>query len=281
MSLSIFALVIAASFFQAWWNFHLKKIEVDKAAFLFVGWLSLGVVSVPLSWLLVDQPLHPDWWHFVLATGLIQGMYLVVLSTAYTLADVSLVFPLARGLSIALTTISLVVFAGAPVNGVGLTGIGIIFLGSLVLAFRNWSSEKTRKAMMLALVIALLVSSYTVIDSFGAQKIPIVFYIAIMNVVAPLFALPWLYKTKRKDFVYVFKHHLLLAFLVGLAGSAAYLIVVWAYSFAPAPYVLALREVSIVIAAMLGIRYLHEPITRLKMLGIALILSGILLIKLA
>ncbi len=281
MSYGIFLLVIAASFFQAWWNFHLKKVNVDKSAFLFVGWLSLGVVAVPLSLFFLEKPLDPSWWHFVLATGLIQGMYLVVLSTAYTLADVSLVFPLARGLSIALTTVALVVFAKLPVNQVGVAGIAIIFFGSMLLAFRHWTSEKTRKAMMLAVVIALLVSSYTVLDSFGAKKIPIVFYVAIMNIVAPLAALPWLYQSKKKDFIFVFKNHLLLAFLVGLAGSAAYLIVVWAYSFAPAPYVLALREVSIVIAAVLGILYLKEPVTRLKIAGIAFILAGILLIKLA
>ncbi len=281
MSLSIFLLIIAASFFQAWWNFHLKKVKVDKSAFLFVGWLSLGVVSVPISLFFMDKPLDPTWWHFVLATGLIQGMYLVVLSTAYTLADVSLVFPLARGLSIALTTVTLVVFAKLPVNQVGVVGICVIFFGSMLLAFRHWTSEKNRQAMMLAVVIAILVSSYSVLDSFGAQKIPIVFYVAVMNIVGPLAALPWLYHSKKNDFVFVFKNHLFLAFLVGLAGSAAYLITIWAYSFAPAPYVLALREVSIVIASVLGILYLKEPLTRLKIAGIGFILIGILLIKLA
>ncbi len=281
MSFGIFLLVIAASFFQAWWNFHLKKVNVDKSAFLFVGWLSLGIVSVPFSLFFMDKPLDPSWWHFVLATGLVQGIYLVALSTAYTLADVSLVFPLARGMSIALTTITLVVFAKLPVSVVGMIGIGVIFTGAMLLAFRNWSTEKTRKAMLLAVGIALLVSSYTVIDSFGAKKIPLFFYVAIMNIAAPLSALPWLYRSKKNHFVYVFKNHLLLAFLVGLAGSAAYLIVVWAYSFAPAPYVLALREVSIVMASLLGIIYLKEPVTRLKITGIAFILAGILLIKLA
>jgi drug/metabolite transporter (DMT)-like permease len=206
---------------------------------------------------------------------------LVVLSTAYTLADVSLIFPLARGLSIALTTVALIVFAGSPANVYGVSGIVVIFFGAMLLAFRHLTSQKSRTAMMLALVIGMIVSSYTVLDSFGAQKIPSFFYVAVMNIAAPLFALPWLYQTKTKDFIYVFKNHLLLAFLVGLAGSGAYLIVIWAYQFAPAAYVLALREVSIVITALLGVIYLKEPLTRLKVAGITLILLGILLIKLA
>ncbi len=281
MSVGVFALVIAASLFQAWWNFHLKKVQVDKAAFLFVGWLVFGIIAVPLSFFFVDKPFDPSWWHFVLATGLIQGLYLVTLSTAYTLADVSLIFPLARGLSIALTTVALVVFAGYPINAYGVSGITVIVIGAMLLAFRHLNNQQSRMGMMLAVVIGVLVSSYSVLDNFGAQKIPIVFYVAVMNIVAPLFALPWLYQSKRKDFVFIFKNHLGLAFLVALAGSAAYLIVVWAYTRAPAHYVLALREVSIVIATVMGVVYLKEPITRLKAVGIALILLGIVLIKLA
>ena len=281
MSLSVFLLVIAASFFQSWWNFHLKKITVDKAAFLFVGWFIFGLIAVPISLLFLEKPISPDWWHFVLATGLIQGLYLVVLSTAYTLADVSLIFPLARGFSIALTTVTLVMFAGQPINLLGAAGIAVIVTGAVVLSLRQLSSQKSRRGVLMALVIGVLVASYSVLDSFGAQKIPIVFYVAVMNVVAPLFALPWLYQTKKKDFVLVFKHHLPLALAVAFAGSAAYLIVVWAYTEAPPHYVLALREISIVLTTILGVVYLKEPMTRLKTLGITLIVLGILFIKLA
>jgi drug/metabolite transporter (DMT)-like permease len=281
MSLAVFALVIAASFFQSWWNFHLKKIHVDKSAFLFVGWLVFGLIAVPLSFLFIDKPFDANWWHFVLATGLIQGLYLVVLSTAYTVADVSLIFPLARGLSIALTTIALVVFAGQPISSMGVLGITTVVFGAFLLSIRHLSSQKTRMGVLMALVIGLLVASYSVLDSFGAQKIPIVFYVAVMNISAPLFALPWLYQSKKQDFVLVFKNHLFVALLVAFAGSAAYLIVVWAYTKAPPHYVLALREVSIVITTLLGVVYLKEPMTRLKASGIAFILLGILLIKLA
>ncbi len=281
MSLSVFALVIAASFFQSWWNFHLKKVTVDKSAFLFVGWLVFGLIAVPISLFFMEKPLSPDWWHFVIATGLIQGLYLVVLSTAYTLADVSLIFPLARGFSIALTTITLVVFAGQPINIWGGAGICVVVLGALVLSLRHLTSQKTRMGVLMALVIGLLVASYSVLDSFGAQKIPIVFYVAVMNISAPLFALPWLFQSKKKDFVIVFRQHLPLALAVAFAGSAAYLIVVWAYTKAPPHYVLALREISIVLTTVLGVVYLKEPMTRLKTLGITLIVLGILLIKLA
>lgn len=281
MSLNVFALVIAASLLQAWWNFHLKKVQVDKAAFLMVGWFIFGLISTPLSLFFIDKPFDPSWWHFVLATGMIQGLYLIALSTAYTLADVSLIFPLARGLSIALTTVALVLFVGYPIDGTGFCGIGFIFVGAMTLAFRHFSSQQSRVAMSLAVVIGILISSYSVLDSFGAQKIPIIFYVCVMNVVAPVFAFPWLYNIKKNHFVYVWKNHLGLSVLVALAGSVPYLIVIWAYTMAPPHYVLALREISIVITSALGIYYLKEPINRQKVIGILFILLGILLLKLA
>jgi drug/metabolite transporter (DMT)-like permease len=163
----------------------------------------------------------------------------------------------------------------------GVLGISTVVFGALLLSIRHLSSHKTRMGVLMALVIGVLVASYSVLDSFGAQQIPIVFYVAAMNISAPLFALPWLYQSKKQDFVVVFKNHLFVALLVAFAGSAAYLIVVWAYTKAPPHYVLALREVSIVITTLLGVVYLKEPMTRLKASGIAFILLGILLIKLA
>lgn len=270
-----------ASFFQAWWNFHLKKVEVDKSAFLFVGWLSLGIVATPLSWIFLPQPLADGWWNYALGTGVLQGLYLIVLSEAYARADVSVVFPLSRGISVAFATLALVLFARQPVSWVGGLGTFIIVAGSLILSFKKGISTRTRDGVLLAVVNGAIVASYSVLDSFGAHQVPIVFYVSLMNLIAPLSALPWLYGRKKRDFVVVFKNHLVLAFLVAAAASGAYLVVVWAFLWAPPHYVLALREISIVIAALLGIRYLGEPVTRSKVAGIALILSGILLIKLA
>lgn len=281
MSFTIFGLVVLTSVFQAWWNFQVKKVEADKAAFLIVGWFFFGIVATPLSLFFLDKPFEPRWLLFVLATGFAQGLYLVILSWAYTIADISVVFPIARGASIGYTSVVLSLIGGYTLSTYGLIGIGGVILGAICMATVEFRDKANRLGIGLALVLALIVTCYSVIDTFGAQEIPVLFYVFAMNISAPIFALPFLYKTKKRDIIYVWKHHKWTGFLVGLTGSLGYVVVIWAFTRAPAPYVLALREVAIVFAALMGVYYLKEKIYLRKVIGISLILLGIFFLKMA
>lgn len=281
MSIAVFALVVLTSIFQAWWNFQVKKVEADKSAFLIVGWFFFGVVSTPLSLLFLDRPFDTRWLYFVAATGFAQGIYLVILSWAYTVADISVVFPIARGASIGYTALVLSLIGGYTLSTNGIVGICGVVAGAVCLASVEFKSRANRLGIGLALALALIVTSYSVIDTFGAREIPVLFYVCAMNITAPLFALPFLYKTKQRDIIEVWRKFKWQGFLVGLAGSGGYVIVIWAFQKAPAPYVLALREVSIVFAALLGVYVLKEKIYPRKVVGIALILLGIIFLKIA
>jgi drug/metabolite transporter (DMT)-like permease len=281
MSLHIFLLVIAASLFQAWWNFHLKKVTIDKAAFLLVGWLFFGLVTTPISLFFLDKPFELRWLMFVIATGFAQGIYLVVLSWAYTVADISVVFPIARGIGIGYTSLILALIGGYTMTTFGITGIVAVISGALCLGSVEFKNKGNRTGIGLALVLAFIVTSYSVIDSFGAREIPVLFYVVSMNITAPLFAFPFLYATKKKDIRLAWNKYRWQGFLVAAAGSFGYVIVVWAFRWSPAPYVLALREISIVFASIMAVYYLKEKIYLRKVIGIALILLGIFFIKMA
>lgn len=281
MSILTYIAVLLASFFQAWWNFRLKSVPVDKSAFLFVSWLFFGVLLTPLSVFVLDKPFEWSWLPYILGTGLAQGLYLVLLCWAYTVADISLVFPLARGLAVGLTTAVLGMMGIHSLSKVGMLGIVAVMLGAFCLASLEIRSVKNRVGIFLALALALVITSYTVIDSLGAKEIPILFYVLIMNVIGPVCAFPFLWKGRKNAIILVWKKWKWRAFIVALAGSGGYLVVLWAYQNAPAPYVLALREISIVFATLLGVHYLGEKIYPRKFFGIALILAGIFLIKLA
>lgn len=281
MPLSVFFVVTLSSLFQAWWNFHLKKTEADKASFLMVGWFLFGIVATPISLFFMETPFSNSWWPFILSTGLAQGLYLLALTKAYTVADISLVFPVARGLSVALTAVVIAGMGTSTLSRTGMLGISLVVFGAVSLGSYELRSPNAKKGLFLAFVLAGLVATYTVIDSLGAQQIPIVFYVLSMNIVAPLFAFPFLYRSRKKHIVDVFKNYKMQGGLVAFAGSFGYLIVIWAYKHAPAPYVVALREISIVFATLLGVYILKERIYRRKVIGIALILAGILIIRLA
>jgi len=281
MSLFVFLAVTASSFFQAWWNFHLKKVDADKAAFLTVGWFFFGVVMTPISLFFLDKPFDIRWLQFVITTGFAQGIYLVVIAWAYTIADISVVFPIARGASVGYTTLVLSLIGGYTLSTFGLAGIGLVVAGAVSLGTVEFRNRDSRLGIGLALLLAVIVTSYSVIDSFGAKEIPIFFYVVSMNITAPLFALPFLFKTKKKDMKIAWQKYKWQGFLVAAAGSFGYMIVVWSFKSAPAPYVLALREVAIVFAAIMGVHYLKEKIYARKVVGISLILLGIFFLKLA
>ena len=281
MPLSVFFVVTMSSLFQAWWNSHLKKTDADKASFLMVGWFLFGIIATPISLFFMETPFSNSWWPFILSTGLAQGFYLLALTKAYTVADISLVFPVARGLSVALTAMAIAVIGTTSLSGVGVLGISLVVLGAVSLGSYELRSKDSKKGLFLAFVLAVLVATYTVIDSLGAQQIPIVFYVLSMNIAAPVFAFPFLYKGRKKQIAQVFKNYKLQGFFVAFAGSFGYLIVIWAYKHAPAPYVVALREISIVFATLLGVYVLKEKIYGRKVMGVALILAGILIIRLA
>ncbi len=281
MSLSLFLLVVLSSFFQAWWNFHLKKVEADKSAFLLVGWLFFGLVATPLTLLFLDKPWEWRWLMFVIATGFAQGFYLVILSWAYTVADISVVFPIARGAGVGYTTLVLATIGGYNLSSYGWLGIGAVVFGAFCLGSVEFKNKDNRVGIGLALLLALIVSCYSVIDSFGGQEIPVLFYVVSMNVTAPLFALPFLYSSRKKEILHVWKNYRWQGFSVALAGSLGYVIIVWAFRHSPPPYILALREISIVFATALAVYYLKEKIYLRKVIGIAFILLGIFFLKIA
>lgn len=246
-----------------------------------MSWVFFGVVFTPISYYFSEQSFEWSWMPFILCTGLAQGVYLVLLAWAYTVADVSLVYPIARGVGVGCTTLLLALTGTHTLSGTGITGIVAVVAGALFLSSVEIKNKKSRVGIFLAVALGLIITSYMVIDSFGAQKIPIFFYVVAMNLSAPLFALPMMYKGRRAEILNAWKKYKWQGLAVGFAGSFSYLIVLWAYSLAPAPYVMALREISIVFAAFLGVKYLGEKIYPRKIFGISLILAGIFLLKMA
>jgi drug/metabolite transporter (DMT)-like permease len=281
MSLALFVVVITASVLQAWWNFHLKKIETDKSAFLLVSWMFFGVISTPISLLFLDKPFSMTWVPFILSSGVAQGFYLVLLCWAYTVADISLVYPIARGLSIGLTTVVLTFMGAHNLTPTGTVGIISVVIGSVCLGSFEFKDSRSRAGILLAVALAVVVTTYSVVDSFGAKEIPVIFYVLFMNITAPVFAFPFLWRGRKKAIKAAWRDHKWRGLAVAAAGSGGYLIVLLAYQRAPAPYVLALREVSIVFATILGVKYLGEKVYLRKVIGICLILAGILLVKMA
>lgn len=280
--LHVFAAVLFSAIFQAGWNFLTKKSRADKIALLAVGWFFLGLAMVPFAfWFHEDGAFSWDWPRYMLLSGFIHAFYVCLLGWAYEVGEISVVYPVARGMGIVGTAVGSVAIGLHGISGYGLIGISGVVGGVLLIGLGEVPHRARRKAFVVALLVALAVSAYSIVDSIGARKVPLVPYLAAMNILAPVFASPFLLWRMRPQLRAVLRDHKWEAFLVSFAGLIAYTIVLWAYRRAPTAYVATLREFSVVIASLLGVVVLRENLSRRKALGIFVIVAGIVCLKLA
>jgi len=233
----------------------------------------------PLSLYFQPQLFTQNTLIWLLLSGLVHTAYLFLLGWGYSIGQVSVVFPIARGLGVAFTALFFLFMSWS--NFLPLEAIAITFvaLGALLIGSKEVFSKNTSPSILAAVCIGLTICTYSTVDSIGVQKTSPLFFLASMNLLAGLFALPILYKKKRNALIKTIQHHKKEALLISAAGSISYIIILWAYTKSPAPYIVALREVSIVITMLLGTFILKEPLYKRKAGGVLLILIGVLGIK--
>lgn len=222
-------------------------------------------------------------WLFILASVVLEVGYYLALSTAYQEADFSLVYPLARGAAPALIAVWSVLFLGERLTVGGVLGSGIIIFGLLVIGgsnlFQRGGKKLHLRAILLALTIALLISLYSTIDGAAVKRTPAFSYAVIVFFLAPVLTSPLLFhrygwQTLKSELAI----HRTRLVSIGLLTVCSYLLALAAYSIAPISYAGAIREVSVVLGAFAGWRFLGERMGGLRVAGAAIIFSGILII---
>jgi uncharacterized membrane protein len=272
--------VLSASLFQALWNFYAKKSSSDKATLLALGWFTLGVALTPVVFWFTDfSNFTSTTWLWIVLSGLAHTAYLFLLGWGYNIGQVSVVFPVARGLGVAFTALIFGFLAWTQFSTSGLFAISLVTVGALLIGSKEALSKHSAPSFIAALAIGLAICTYSTIDSIGVKLTTPFFFLVTMNLIAGACSLPFLYMKKKKALMMTLKSNKLEACLISAAGSISYIIILWAYTKSPAPYVVALREVSIVITTVLGTVYLNEPMYKRKAGGVLLIVIGVLGIK--
>jgi drug/metabolite transporter (DMT)-like permease len=188
---------------------------------------------------------------------------------------------IAVGWGLAGTTLLSVIFQIHPISKIGAIGIVSVIAGTFLIGWKELPQKDKRGAFLIALLVALTVSGYSIVDSVAAKRIPNFFLIAVMNILPPLLASPYLILRYKKDLVETLRTHKLESLFVAFARFFAYGIVLWAYQRSATAYVASLREFSVVVACLLGLIFLKEALYKRKIVGIALIVLGVALIKVA
>lgn len=283
MEPKVFIAVIVSAAFQAGWNFYTKSFQGDRGLLLVVGWGFTGIVLMPAGMLLagpgaITRPAI----FYAAASGLIHTTYVLLLGRAYGKGDLSVVFPVSRGGGIALTCAFALILGVEQVSLLGLIGILFVIAGIALVGLGKMDRLPTSgDGIGAALLVSLAIASYSLVDKIGTSHAPLLFYLGAMNLTPALILMPWYCRRRRSETLVILQTHKMRALLVASAGSAAYLIILWAFRHSPASYVVALREISIIFAMLLGVFVLKERLTRKKIAAIPAILTGIILIKFA
>jgi drug/metabolite transporter (DMT)-like permease len=262
-------LALGAAALHALWNLLLAR-ESDTEAATAVAVASLVVVLVlpaALTWR-VEGAAVP----FIAGSAALELAYVGLLAAAYRRFELSVVYPVARGLAPVLALVLTVLVTLSAPSGGELAGVLAVAAGVLLLrgGFRG-----SIGGLGVGAVIAAAIAGYTVLDRYGIRHANAAPYLMlVMAGPALVYALAIGPARVRRALSPA-------TLVVGAASAGAYLLVLLALRLASAPAVAAVRETSVVIATALAALVLRERVGPMRLVGAVLVAGGVALLALS
>ena len=276
MSLEVAAIVMLAAALHAGWN-ALIKIRGDRLIVMAVVTTAGSIIS--LAFLpFVERP-DPAAWPLLALTILLHTGYHLFLPVAYDHGDLGQVYPIARGSAPLLVTIGAFVVAGEVLGPLSLAGVICLAVGVISLAFdRKTGFHANPKAILYALVTGIFIASYTVVDGLGVRASGSILGFAVWLTVGDGLLTAFIVYCWKGNAVWrVARQNLGVASLGGAMQVGAYWIIVWALALAPMAMVSALRETSVLFAALLSTFLLKEGFGVWRFVSAGLVTLGLIL----
>lgn len=280
---TVIILVIAA-IFHSTWNTLIKK-STDKQVFTWMALAAFSVIfCIPFCFTIKATPIHG--WALMILSGSLEAAYFFLLASAYKYGDLSLVYPLSRGLSPVFVAIIATVFLGEVISLKGALGIISIVLGIYTIHIRSLSlkgllepfSYMKESASKFAILTGVTTALYSTVDKAALSYVDITMLLYMKFFTATMLLLPFMLSKKRELINSEWKANSMKVVIVALLLSSAYGLVLVAMSLSQVSYTSAVREVSIVFGSIIGTIYLKENFAGKKILGTLLIFAGILFI---
>ena len=278
MSTYLIGLVLLAAVMHASWNALVKSggtPEFSIAAYRGAGMLCL--LALPF----VPLPSAESFW-FIAASVAVHNIYYFTLAQAYRSGDLSLVYPLFRGMAPVLVAIGAWLFVGEKLSVGGAVGIVIISTGLMSLALvGKRRGQVTTTALAWGLVTSVFIAMYTVIDGYGARVSGnALSYILWLFTFEAVPIVIWLLVTRRQEWFAYLKDSPGSIAVGAVISGVAYGLVIYAMSLGAIALVSSLRETSVIFAALIGALFLKEPFGRQRVLAAITVAAGVVLLKL-
>ena len=278
LSPQVLLAVLVGALLHASWN-ALVKSSTDKTLDTALIHVLCSFYAIPLC-LYLGLP-DPQVWPYIAASLLVHVAYYFALAGAYRYGDLGLAYPLMRGTAPVLVALSSLVLLDEALTPLAWLGVLCVSCGLLLLG-AGGAMLAQKKAVVFALCNAVLIAIYTVVDAKGARLSGHVLQYAALLFALDGWPFAFLVLWQRKGAVMPYVRGRWRLAAGGAAASlASYSIALWAMTVAPVALIAALRETSVLFAAILGAWLLKEPWTRPRVLGTLSIVLGVIALRLA
>lgn len=287
MSATALLIVLFAAFTHATWNLAAKRAG-GGLPFVWLG-CALGLAfyapAVVFYWFWKNPALSVTALWVMLGSGVIKTIYSLILQRGYRTGDFSLIYPLARGTGPLFSTIAAILIFGERPSALALVGGGIIVASVFYLtggaSLLHQSRAHLRNAMYFGLATGLCIATYTVWDQRAVShlQIPPLLYdcgtsVVMFGLLAP-FAWP-----RRAEVAREWREHKWHAAAVGGLGAVGYVLILTAMKSTPVSYIAPAREISIVIGAFFGAKFLKEAEASRRLIAAAGMTVGLIALAL-
>jgi drug/metabolite transporter (DMT)-like permease len=275
MSPIVIGLVLCAAVLHASWNAVLRT-GADRLWSITVMGFSATIIAIPFA---VILPLpSPASWPYLIVSSCLQVAYSVFLVRAYRRGALGQVYPVVRGSVPLLVTLGAFFLTGQHPSMLSLAGVMLVALGIMSLALGKHRADAA--SILLAFVTGLFIASYTTTDALGVRHAgnPRAYATWIFLIYGAL--MPATFCALRgKLTLDVRSPETLKALAAGVVSLMAYGAVISAFALGPAGPIAALRETSIVFAALIGRIFLGETLTLRRLLACAVVALGALCVS--
>ncbi|MGJ8603001.1 MAG: EamA family transporter [Marivita sp.] len=275
MTTAVLAIVLLAALLHALWN-ALVKASGDRA-------ITLGLVAtghcVPALLLLPFVPVPvAQAFPFIIASTVIHWAYYYFLNVSYRFGDLSLIYPIARGTAPVMVALGAMVWADEYLSLWAWIGILTVSAGIMILAAVRYADKRGIGA---ALLTSGIIAAYSIVDGIGIRlsgtPIGYVVWLFAAEICVAVFVLASRFDRARA----ISSKALTLGLAGGVISGLAYGLALFAKTLAPIGIVSAVRETSVIFAALIGVFWLGEGPAQRRLLAATIVACGVVILSLS
>ena len=275
-SASIYFLIFFAAFLHALWNIIIKSLDYSLAG-IAVKVFFQSIIFFPIIFF-VPFP-EGITWFYITCSFLLHSLYFILLGSMYDRKDLTFIYPVARGCAPIFVTILSFIFLKDIIPFFGLVGILIICVALLLISFSSFNTKIDFKTIGISIFIAFLISIYTFSDGAGVRSVENSLSFIVWNFfLGGWISIGYVYLTKREDLFSLRIKDLILILSATIVSFTAYAIIIWSMKYEPFGIVASMRESSIIFAPLLGLIFLREKISSIRITSSILFFLGVVFI---